>query len=100
MIGETVVTPSAIVFLLVKLRMAPPGSTPADTKELSVDETKRLVQKDHEIDEKFLESRLEAEEIPAWKTNESAHAPHWPAVRSHSQLQSPRGLQRGMNSDS
>ena len=63
--------------------MAPPGSSkPADTKELSVDETKRLVQRNHEIDEKFLESRLEAEEIPSWKANESAHAPRWPAVRS------------------
>ena len=60
--------------------MAPPGSRPADTKELSVDETKRLVQRNYEIDEKFLESRMDAEEIPAWKANESAHAPHWPVV--------------------
>jgi hypothetical protein len=70
------------VYLLVKLRMVPPGSRPADTKELSVDETKDLVQRNHEIDEGFLESRLEAEEIPTWKANEGAHAPYWPAVRS------------------
>lgn len=85
-IGETIVTPSAIVYLLVKLRMMPPGSRPADTKELTVDETKRLVQRNHEIDEKFLESRSEAEGMDTWKANESAHAPHWPAVGSISEL--------------
>ena len=79
-IGETIVTPSAIIYLLVKLRISPPGSQPAESKELSVDDTKLLVQRNHETDEKFLESKLDAETIPPSKMNENAHAPRWPSV--------------------
>ena len=79
-IGETIVTPSAIVYLLVKLRISPPGTRRAETKELSVDEMKRVLESDHEIDEKFLESRLDAEENSGLRTTGSAHAPHWPGV--------------------
>ena len=60
--------------------MMPPGAQPAETKELTVDETKQLVQRNHDIDEKFLDSRSEGEGLPTWKANESAHAPYWPAV--------------------
>ncbi|KAF9530979.1 Sec63 Brl domain-containing protein [Crepidotus variabilis] len=88
-IGESVITPSAIIYLLVKLRLSPPGSkqTPSSEivkKELSVDETKKLVQQNHEIDEKFLESKKEAEELSSGKANGSAHAPHWPGIRKPS----------------
>ena len=42
-IGENVVTPSSIVYLLVKLWISPPDATLAvGKKELSVEETKHL----------------------------------------------------------
>lgn len=78
-IGETIVTPSSIVFLLVKLRITPPGVTVVK-KDLSVDETKRLVKANDAADEQFLSSRLDAEELDASLMNGSAHAPFWPGV--------------------
>ena len=69
------------MFLLVKLRISPPGVTVAK-KDLSVDETKRLVQANDKIDEQFLTSRLDAEELDAISTNGFAHAPFWPGVSS------------------
>lgn len=80
-IGERVVTPSSIIFLVVKLRISPPGSS-TERKELSVDETKRIVKLNDTKDEEFLTSRAEAEEIsPAGaNANDWAHAPFWPAV--------------------
>lgn len=78
-IGESIVTPSSIVFLLVKLRISPPG-IPAAKKDLSVEETKRLVQANDAIDEQFLTSRQDAEDLGASSTNGSAHAPFWPGV--------------------
>ena len=80
-IGETVVTPSSIVYLLVKLRISPPGATGAK-KELSVEETKRLAQATAKEDEEFLSSREDAEDLDASSTNGYAHAPHWPGVSS------------------
>lgn len=80
-IGESIVTPSSIVFLLVKLRISPPGVTVAK-KDLSVEETKRLVQANDEIDEAFLSSGLDAEDLDTSSTNGSAHAPFWPEVNS------------------
>lgn len=71
-------TPSAIVYLLVKLRISPPGTRRAEIKELSVDQMKSVL----ESDEKFLESRLDAEANSALNTTGSAHAPHWPGVGS------------------
>ncbi|KAF8164785.1 Sec63 Brl domain-containing protein [Crassisporium funariophilum] len=82
-IGERIVTPSSIVFLLIKLRISPPGPA-TETKERSVDETKRIVQRTEEEDEKFLTSRLDAEELPSSATNKGAHAPFWPGVRKPS----------------
>ena len=78
-IGETVVTPSSIVYLLVKLRISPPGVTVAK-KELSVEETKRLAQATAKEDEQFLRSREDAEDLDASSTNGFAHAPYWPSV--------------------
>lgn len=75
------VTPSSIIFLVVKLRISPPGSS-TERKELSVDETKRIVKLNDTKDEEFLMSRAEAEDIsPAGAdANGWVHAPFWPAV--------------------
>jgi translocation protein SEC63 len=68
-IGERLVTPSAIVFLLVKLRVKAPGtSSPPDTKS------------GDELDEKFLSTRGDAEELEGSGAG-YAHAPYWPGVR-------------------
>ncbi|OAX33624.1 hypothetical protein K503DRAFT_869439 [Rhizopogon vinicolor AM-OR11-026] len=77
-IGERLVTPSSIVFLLVKLRLRQPFQAEAP---LSVSEKlPKAIREDKEKDEKFLNSRKDAEETdevtPAW-----AHAPHWPGLR-------------------
>ncbi|PPQ86765.1 hypothetical protein CVT25_012410 [Psilocybe cyanescens] len=84
-IGERIVTPSSIIYLLVKLRISPPGTTPSTPTELTVDETKKAVQLEEGTDEKFLASRLDAEELPSSKTNGGvAHAPFWPGTRKPS----------------
>ena len=80
-IGKTVVTPSSIVYLLVKLRISPPGAT-VEKKELGVEETKRLAQATAKEDEQFLNTREDAEGLDASSTNRYAHAPHWPRVSS------------------
>lgn len=80
-IGERVVTPSSIVFLVVKLRISPPLSNVVQEKTLDVNEAKRRVKLNDEKDEGFLNSRKEAEELPpdnqlpGW-----VHAPYWPGV--------------------
>jgi hypothetical protein len=84
-IGETSVTPSSIVYLLVKLRISPPGAT-VTKKELSVEETKRLAEATAKEDEEFLSSREDAEDLDASSMNGFAHAPHWPAVSSSDTL--------------
>ncbi|KAF5388148.1 hypothetical protein D9615_000013 [Tricholomella constricta] len=84
-IGERIVTPSSIVFLVVKLRISPPSSKPIESKELTVDEAKRRIKLNDEKDEDFLTSRKEVEDIPSeddlpgW-----AHAPYWPGERKPS----------------
>ncbi|KXN80902.1 Translocation protein sec63 [Leucoagaricus sp. SymC.cos] len=80
-IGERVVTPSSIVFLVVKLRLIPP-SKQIQRRELSVDETKKAVKSNDEKDEKFLTSRGEMEELDGEREIATvAHAPYWPSVR-------------------
>lgn len=83
-IGERVITPSSIIYLLVKLRLSPPGTKTAEPKDLTVDETKKLVQRTDELDEAFLVSRNEAEELPGTSEATSAHAPYWPGTRKPS----------------
>ncbi|KAG6861500.1 hypothetical protein C0995_015927 [Termitomyces sp. Mi166 len=84
-IGERIVTPSSIVFLVVKLRIPPPPSNSVQEKELDVDETKRRIKFNDEKDEEFLVSRKEAEGLPpdnflpGW-----VHAPYWPGERKPS----------------
>jgi translocation protein SEC63 len=67
------------VFLLVKLRLSPPGVAVAK-KDLSVEDISRIMQANNKIDEQFLTSRLDAEDLDESLTNASAHAPFWPGV--------------------
>ncbi|KAG6865385.1 hypothetical protein C0991_003088 [Blastosporella zonata] len=84
-IGERVVTPSSIVFLVVKLRLSPPRLNPVAEKELDIDEIKRRLTLNEEKDEEFLIGKKEAEEtpsedlLPGW-----VHAPFWPGERKPS----------------
>ncbi len=80
-IGERVVSPSAIVYLVVKLRLKSLiAQAPQDDKkpELDVDAIKRRVKRNDEQEEEFLKSRGDAEESKT--IAEYAHAPHWPGV--------------------
>ncbi|KAF8905804.1 hypothetical protein CPB84DRAFT_1844796 [Gymnopilus junonius] len=85
-IGEKTVTPSAIIYLLVKLRISPPGSSSSESeKEPTVDEKKKAVQTEEQRDDKFLSSRSDSEDLPASKANSyAAHAPFWPGTRKPS----------------
>ncbi|KIJ19749.1 hypothetical protein PAXINDRAFT_166003 [Paxillus involutus ATCC 200175] len=75
-IGERLVTPSSIVFLLVKLRVMEPNAILSPSSNVDAKNAK----KNDDIDEKFLNSRGEAEELQGdgagW-----AHAPFWPGLR-------------------
>jgi len=75
------VTPSSIVFLVVKLRLVPPGKM-IERNELNVDETKKAIESNEEKDEKFLISRSEMEELDNEGAVTAAHAPYWPDVRT------------------
>ncbi|KAJ2913503.1 hypothetical protein MD484_g6889, partial [Candolleomyces efflorescens] len=79
-IGERVVAPSSIIFLVVKLRLTPPGSD-TERKDVSVDEAKRIVQYNEKKDEEFLLAKQEAEDLPKSRSTGWAHAPHWPSSR-------------------
>ncbi|KAF9475267.1 translocation protein sec63 [Pholiota conissans] len=83
-IGERIVTPSSIIYLLVKLRLTPPTTDASMKKELSVEETKKAVVQEEEADEKFLASKLDAEELLAAKEGGAAHAPFWPGAKKPS----------------
>ncbi|KAF6759689.1 translocation protein sec63 [Ephemerocybe angulata] len=66
-IGERIITPSSIIFLVVKLRLVPPG-TSTEKKDLSVDETKRVAAANEKKDEEFLLTKGDAEDVPKGKT--------------------------------
>ncbi|KAF8837100.1 translocation protein sec63 [Paxillus ammoniavirescens] len=74
-IGERLVTPSSIVFLLVKLRVTEPNAISPPSPNVNARN-----KKNDDIDEKFLNSRGEAEELQGdgagW-----AHALFWPGLR-------------------
>lgn len=74
-IGERFITPSSIVFLLVKLRLASPADSTSDAKPADAD-AKAQEQREHE----FLMGRKDAEDLPEGATSGWAHAPYWPAV--------------------
>ncbi|KJA18200.1 hypothetical protein HYPSUDRAFT_45520 [Hypholoma sublateritium FD-334 SS-4] len=83
-IGERIVTPSSIIYLLVKLRITPFDTEPKEKKEPTVDEAKKAVEAEEAADEEFLTSRLEAEEIPESHQSGAAHAPFWPGAKKPS----------------
>ncbi|KAF8890379.1 Sec63 Brl domain-containing protein [Infundibulicybe gibba] len=84
-IGERLVTPSSIVFLVLKLRISPPTASQTERRELSVDETKASIKRNEEKDNKFLNSRQETEELESEDAVAGwAHAPYWPTNRKPS----------------
>jgi len=82
-IGERLVTPSSIVFFIVKLRLSPPRdrSAPETISSEDVEETKRKIKSNEEKDAEFLTSRKDAEDVPESVTSGWAHAPYWPGNR-------------------
>ena len=80
-IGDRIITPSSIVFLVVKLRLSPPSLAPVERTELDGEETRRLTKSNEEKDEEFLLGRKEAEDPPSDDlVIGTAHAPYWPGV--------------------
>jgi translocation protein SEC63 len=81
-IGERLVTPSSIVFFIVKLRLSPPRDrlTPETASSEDVEEMKRRIKLNEEKDAEFLTSRKDAEDVPESVTSGWAHAPYWPGV--------------------
>ncbi|KAJ6581236.1 Sec63 Brl domain-containing protein [Mycena capillaripes] len=83
-IGERIITPSSIVYLVVKLRVTPPGAEPAakEEEELSVEEVKRAARAAEEREMAFLNSRKDSEDLrPGQIFSGAAHAPFWPGTR-------------------
>ncbi|KAF7309615.1 J domain-containing protein [Mycena indigotica] len=82
-IGERIITPSSIVYLVVKLRVVPPGSPePPKQEELEPDQAKRLNRAAEEREQAFLNSKREAEDLQAGQVfSGGAHAPFWPGTR-------------------
>lgn len=77
-IGERVVTPLSIVFLVVKLRITPPSS------QSTVKAEKEVTANGHrdKVEEEFLNSRKDMDDMPEGASDAGwAHAPHWPANR-------------------
>ena len=84
-IGDRIVTPSSIVFLVVKLRLSPPPLAPVARKEPTAEEVKQILKFNEDKDEEFLVSRKEAEDIASDESVVGpAHAPYWPAERKPS----------------
>lgn len=74
-IGDRFITPSSIVFLVVKLRLVPAGIAASNQNPIELD-TKAQVDRENE----FLRSRNDAEDLPEGAASGWAHAPYWPAV--------------------
>jgi translocation protein SEC63 len=86
-IGERIVVPSSFVFLLVKLRLsAPGGKSAAKLDELDAEQTKKAIKHNDEIDDDFLDSKKDMEDMPDDENSKIhlAHTPHWPASRKPS----------------
>jgi len=84
-IGERIVTPGAIVQLVVKLRLTPPTALlherPA-TPEPTPEERKKEVREEAEKESAFLTGKEEADTLlPGLKTTGYAHSPYWPLRR-------------------
>jgi len=86
-IGEKIVTPGAIVQLLIRLRLTPPGSkhNGSASKEEDIDQIKQEIKANEEKDATFLTSRKDAEDLETGQQGTGwAHAPYWPANRKPS----------------
>jgi len=80
-IGERVILPLSIVYLVVKLRIKPSTSDASTEPEKKGASTPA----DEEAEEEFLMSKDEASELPSGKAVTGwAHAPRWPANRKPS----------------
>lgn len=81
-IGERLITPSSIVYLVVKLRVAPPGAELQTEETMDGEEVKRLGRAVEEREVAFLNSRKDAEDLqPGQVFSGGAHTPFWPGVR-------------------
>lgn len=86
MIGERIITPSAVVQLVFKLRLVSPLESSGSTKgigplpsETDVNTTKRTATAESERTQAFLNSKKEAEDLqPVDSGFGFAHAPYWP----------------------
>jgi hypothetical protein len=83
-IGERIVTPQALVHLVVKLRISPPKVTTATEVNGDVDlENRPSVDADEEarLDDTFLNNPKDVEDLQSSiAILGSAHAPLWPSV--------------------
>ena len=77
-IDESVITPSSIGYLLVKLRILPPSAT-VEKNQPSVEPRDQATAKEVE---QFLSTCEDAEDLDTSSTNGFAHAPYWPGVSS------------------
>ncbi|KAI0052643.1 DnaJ-domain-containing protein [Auriscalpium vulgare] len=82
-IGERIITPSAIVFLVVKLRLSPPSLEPQmNGKALESEVTVGDAIANAKKDEEFLNSGNDAEDLQSPSSSLGVgHAPHWPVNR-------------------
>ncbi|KAJ6591853.1 Sec63 Brl domain-containing protein [Mycena vulgaris] len=84
-IGERIITPSSIVYLVVKLRVTPPGAELPTEEELDGEEAKQLGRVNEEREMAFLSSRNDAEDLqPGQVFSGGTHAPFWPGIRKPS----------------
>ncbi|KZV63236.1 hypothetical protein PENSPDRAFT_657466 [Peniophora sp. CONT] len=80
-IGEKTVTPSALIHLVVKLRLVPTSSTSSNGEVKSEDAPPMTLKEE----EAFLQDPKDAEDMPAGAAAlGAAHAPHWPGQRKPS----------------
>jgi len=77
-IGERLVTPSSIVFLVVKLRLCP--LSPSESTATGNTDTDQLGGSNEDRDDLFLNSKKDAEDLEG-DTGGWAHAPFWPGYR-------------------
>ncbi|KAG7096479.1 hypothetical protein E1B28_003910 [Marasmius oreades] len=80
-IGERIVTPSSIVYLVVKLRISPPNLVRDNKPDLTAEQVKKNIKVNEERDNKFLMDKKDAEDIDEKNVVGYAHAPYWPANR-------------------
>ncbi|KAG8865289.1 secretory subunit [Tulasnella sp. 330] len=81
-IGERIVTPGAIVNMVIKLRLTPPTMIPSKSEPTEPEETVEERKKQIKKEEDFLNGKTDADELfPGLTTPGSAHAPYWPQLR-------------------